>query len=145
MKLIHVKKCIRGRLKSNVKGDDRKYVKKFNIPIYCRELRVIVCGDIKIGLDFISYSEFDGEEDWVEATVIEDPKGVINLIIKPDATINTICHESLHVVTAILSSAGLELCYKSEEAYAYLIGFIAEIIEKAVNGYIKVDDIGKRL
>lgn len=140
MRLIHVKKCIKKRLKSKVKIDERKYVKKFHIPIYDRELKVIVCEDIKTGLEFISYSEFEGEEDWVEATVIEDPKGAINVIIKPDATINTICHESLHVVTAILGNAGLELCEKSEEAYAYLIGFIAERIEKAVDGYIKVED-----
>lgn len=139
MKLIHVKKCMKKRLKAKVKLDERKYVKKFQIPIYDRELKVIVCEDIKTGLEFISYSEFEGEEDWVEATVIEDPKGAINVIIKPDATINTICHESLHVVTAILGNAGLELCEKSEEAYAYLIGFIAEKIEKAVDGYMKTE------
>jgi len=137
--LIHVKKCMKKRLKAKVKLDERKYVKKFQIPIYDRELKVIVCEDIKTGLEFISYSEFEGEEDWVEATVIEDPKGAINVIIKPDATINTICHESLHVVTAILGNAGLELCEKSEEAYAYLIGFIAEKIEKAVDGYMKTE------
>ncbi len=140
MKLIYVKKCIKKRLKPKVKSDERKFVKKFHIPIYDRELRVIVCEDINIGLDMISYGEIDGEEDWVEATVIEDQNGTINVIIKPDATINTICHESLHVVTAILGNAGLELCDKSEEAYAYLIGFIAERIEKVVDGYIKLEN-----
>jgi hypothetical protein len=137
MKLIQNKMNNRIGVKTKLKNDKRIYVKKFHIPIYDREFRIIVCDNIEDGFDFISYKGFDGEDDWVEATVIEDLNGIINLIIKPDATINTICHESLHVVTAILSNAGLELCEKSEEAYAYLIGFIAERIEMAIIGYNK--------
>lgn len=139
MRLIHVKINKKKGIKNKLKIDELKYVKKFHIPIYDRELKVIVCDDIKAGLESISYKDFDGEEDWVEATVIEDPKGAINVIIKPDATINTICHESLHVVTAILGNAGLELCEKSEEAFAYLIGFVAERIEKAVKAHTKTE------
>jgi hypothetical protein len=109
--------------------------KRFTIPIYERVFKVVVCEDMITGLDSISYNEFDGEEDWVEATVIEDSKGVIIVIIKPDATINTICHESFHIVTTVLGSAGLELCDKSEEAYAYLIGWVAEKLERAIKSH----------
>ncbi len=121
--------------KRNNKIEERKHVKKFHIPIYDRELKIIVCEDIKSGLEFIAYKDFDGEEEWVEATVIEDPKGIINVIIKPNATINTICHESMHVTCSILGNAGLELCDKSEEAYAYLIGYVAERLGKSIDTY----------
>ena len=116
-------------------GDSKPSIKRFTIPIYERILKVIVCEDTKTGLEAIAYKEFDGEEDWIEATVIEDPKGAINVIIKSDATINTICHESFHVVTAVLDGAGMGLCDKSEEAYAYLIGWVAERIEKSIDSY----------
>jgi len=122
--------------KNKIKIDDSKpSIKRFTIPIYERVLKVIVCEDTKTGLETIGYKEFDVEEDWIEATVVEDPKGTINVIIKPDATINTICHESFHVVTTVLGNAGMELCDKSEEAYAYLIGWVAERIEKSMMLY----------
>jgi hypothetical protein len=139
MGIVHVKMNTKKTRNNKSNIGEHKYVKKFRIPIYDRELKIIVCDDIKIGLDYISYEDLEGEEDWFEATVIEDSRGIINVIIKPDATINTICHESLHVVTAILGNAGLELCEKSEEAYAYLLGFIAERIEKAIHLYIKTE------
>ena len=37
-------------------------------------------------------------------------------------------HEIFHCCSFILSRAGVELCDKSEEAYAYLIGYISEVI-----------------
>ena len=121
-------KCERKRLREQ----ENKYIKKFEIPIYERLLKVVVCEDIRTGLEIIESNDFEGEEDTVEATVIEDNKGGINVIIKPNANINTICHESLHVVTAVLAHAGLKLTDDSEEAYAYLIGWVSERIDKAI-------------
>ena len=131
----------RGKPNKKNKVDDRKHVMKFNVPIYDRDIRIVVCEDIRTSLEFISYKEFDGEEDWVEATVIEDNKGFINIVIKPNASINTICHESLHVVSFILSHAGMKFSEKSEEGYAYLIGYIAEKIEKGVTSYNTIDTL----
>lgn len=129
----------RGKPNKKNKVDDRKHVMKFTVPIYDRDIRIVVCEDIKTSLEFILYKEFDGEEHWIEATVLEDNKGYINIIIKPNASINTICHEALHVVSFILSHAGMKFCEKSEEGYAYLIGYIAEKIEKGVTSYNTVD------
>ena len=114
----------------------RKHIKKFHIPIYERELRVFVCEDIKSGLDSMGIKDFDGEEDWVEATVIEHDDGYLLVIIQPNATIKIISHEALHVTASVLKYAGVELSNKSEEAYAYLIGWVADRIEKAVKSYI---------
>lgn len=113
----------------------KKHIKRFQIPIYERELRVFVCEDIKSGLDSMNIKEFEGEEEWVEATVIEHDDGYLLVIIQPNATIGTISHEALHVTVSVLDYAGVKLSSKSEEAYAYLIGWVAERIEKAIKSY----------
>lgn len=46
--------------------------------------------------------------------------------------IDTISHESLHVVARILRDAGIELCEETEEAYAYLQGKVTLKIWNAV-------------
>ena len=106
--------------------------KKIKIPIYGRELRVVISKNIQTGLKQLGLEAFEGEE--VEASVVEDPDGVINLVIQPDADINTICHESFHIANGILDDAGMKLCDNSEEAYAYLIGWVAEKVQKELNG-----------
>lgn len=114
----------------------KKHIKKFHIPIYEREMRVFVCEDIKSGLDAMGIKDFEGEEDWVEATVVEHDDGYLLVIIQPNANIGIISHEALHVTVSVLDYAGVKLSKKSEEAYAYLIGWVSERIEKAVKSYI---------
>jgi len=112
--------------------------KKVTIPLYERSLIIIVVDDIHEGLVATGISAFEDEEDTLEATVVEDDKGVIHLIIKPDASINTICHEALHVAVGVLTDCGMKMCDNSEEAYAYLIGWVAEQIEKSIKAYGKI-------
>ena len=108
----------------------KKRGKKIIIPIFDRVLRVIVTDDVKTAIKEID--EHTPENEVVEATVIEDDDGDINLIIKPDADINTICHEAFHITSGILEDAGLTLTESSEEAYAYLVGWVAEKIQKVL-------------
>ncbi len=102
--------------------------KKIKIPIYGRELRIVVCDNVQTGLKKLGLDEFEGDE--VEACVVEDQDGVINLVIQPDASINTITHEAFHITSGILDDVGMKLCDNSEEGYAYLIGWVAEKIDK---------------
>mgnify|MGYP000347695341 CR=1 FL=1 len=69
--------------------------------------------------------------------VIEDKDGCINLIFHPKSNINVICHESFHIVTGVLDDAGLQLNSGSEEAYSYLIGWLAEKIDKKLKKFNK--------
>lgn len=103
---------------------------KVKIPIYGRDLNIIVIDDVHEGLKSIGIDDPNDAD--VEASVVEDPDGTIHLIISPDADINTICHEAFHITSGVLSDAGMGLCDKSEEGYAYLIGFIAEKIVKVI-------------
>ena len=109
--------------------------KKIKIPIYGRQLRIVICDNIQTGLKKLGLEVFDGEE--VEASVVEDQDGIINLVISPDADINTICHESFHIANGILDDAGMKLCDNSEEAYAYLIGWVSEIVHNELTSHNK--------
>lgn len=109
--------------------------KKIKIPIYGRELRIVICKDIQSGFKKLGLEDVNGDE--LEASVVEDDNGVINLIIRPDADINTICHESFHIANGVLDDAGMKLCDNSEEAYAYLVGWVAEQVQKEIKKNLK--------
>ena len=117
---------------SKNKKDDANVV-ELKVPLYERPFRIMVTNKFVEAFDWLE-EEIDCEEDLdsVEATVIESISGQITLLIRPKANINTICHESFHVTCTVLEDAGLKLCGKSEEAYAYLIGWVAAEIKKAL-------------
>lgn len=106
---------------------------KIHIPIYDRTIRVNITKNIEKHVKLIDDGEFDGGDAY--AVVIEDKDGYINLIIHPKANINTICHEAFHITSGVLEAAGLELVGGSEEAYAYLIGWLTEKIDKKLKQF----------
>lgn len=113
----------------------KKLGTKVKIPIYDRGLRITVTKDINEGLKQIGFDDL--EDEVVEGTVIEDPTGIIHVFIEPKANINVICHEAFHVTKNVLETAGLTLTDSSEEAYAYLNGWVAEKIHDCVRKYKK--------
>lgn len=108
--------------------------KKIRVPIYDLPIIIHVTDYIKEVSEKI-----DGEKDDTiidnEATVLIDKLGITNLVIRPDATINTICHESFHIMVNIMDDIGMTLSDSSEEAYAYLIGWISEKISETIIAY----------
>ena len=108
---------------------------EIRIPIYDRSLIIVVTNDIKKAI--VKYCPEEAEESDcnLEATVVHDNMGRMNLMIQPDANINVICHEALHITVTTLDDAGMEMSESSEEAYAYLIGWVAEQIQTVINKY----------
>lgn len=45
----------------------------------------------------------------------------------------TLAHEIFHIVCYIMEKVGICLCHESDEAYAYLIGFITNKVNDALN------------
>ena len=103
---------------------------KIRIPIYDRGMIISVTKNINKSLKKFGFDDNEGEV--VEGTVVEDDNGNIHVFIGPDANINVICHEAFHVTRNVLESAGLELSDSSEEAFAYLNGWVAEKIQKII-------------
>lgn len=102
--------------------------RRIKIPIYERTLLIIITHSVDDEL-----KEAGEVEGWpAEASVLVNNVGDVVVIIRPDANINTICHEAFHVTYEILKTAGMILSSKSEEAFAYLNGFIAEKIENEI-------------
>lgn len=108
--------------------------KKIKVPIYELPIIIHVTNDVS-GVS----EEIDGQSDDSlienEASVVIDKLGITNLVIRPDATINTICHESFHIMVNIMDDIGMTLSDSSEEAYAYLIGWISEKINEVIIAY----------
>jgi len=67
---------------------------------------------------------FFGEEGESEAFVACGGNKILVFLVDELQKISTIVHECLHVTNAVLSRAGLRLNSKTEEAYAYYLGFI---------------------
>ena len=108
-------------------GKQKKLKKKLRVPIYGRPLEIIITKNVEKALNKIYKDNVGGD---ILGGVVEKSNGHIVIILEPKADINTICHESFHATVMILGDCGLELGDKSEEAYAYLIGWVAEKINK---------------
>ena len=55
---------------------------------------------------------------------------ILNSLQDDEWNINTFAHEALHVTMAILTSCKVEYSEETEEAYAYLEGYVTECIYK---------------
>lgn len=52
----------------------------------------------------------------------------------PDASDKgTMAHEIFHVVRFVMERVGIGLCDESDEAYAYLIGYVTDMVNDAVS------------
>lgn len=73
------------------------------------------------------------------ATDLEDDRYCFVVVLNGWADdldlINTCAHEANHVTMNLLSEVGITYSDDSEEAFAYLTGYIAECIYKTVRGH----------
>lgn len=75
---------------------------------------------------------------WDEGAAAQTEGSLYNnhiLVTIFDATlpydINTICHESVHIVNIVFEHAGIPISTDNDEPFAYLTGWVAEQISKA--------------
>lgn len=68
-----------------------------------------------------------------------DVKGgiLIRFRSKKDMTAKNIAHESTHAALEIFDYVGARISYDNQEPYAYLVGWIADCINKVKNNKIK--------
>lgn len=104
----------------------RKIIK---IPVYRAEILVIFTDEMKKVVD--RYSPYPDDTTLYEALTIEHSGNPI-IIFDLTPSINSTVHEAFHAVDAVLSLRGLPLIDGSEEAYAYMIGYVTECIYKFI-------------
>lgn len=137
-------------MKKQQKKKKRSTLKKFNIDVYGVQLHVGINYSAKT-FDKTYFTDrectkkvtdYDDHFDskaftWGILSTKKEPRVVfvnVNLQHAEGKTdlVDTIGHEAFHVASEILRWAGLHLSDGSEEAYAYLIGYVTACIYKAV-------------
>jgi hypothetical protein len=104
----------------------RKVIK---IPVYRTEILVVFTDEMQKTVN--KYSPYPDAASLYEAVTIEHSGNPIVIFdFTPSASV--LSHEIFHAVDAVLSLRGLPLIEGSEEAYAYMIGYVTECIYKFI-------------
>lgn len=64
--------------------------------------------------------------------------GQIVLYVKNADDKGTIAHEIFHIACYIMERAGISLCHESDEAYAYLIGYITNKVNDILDSFCNI-------
>lgn len=59
------------------------------------------------------------------------------IIVPPDASTSTVAHESFHATAKVMYDIGSNLSDESEEPYAYLVGYITNLVVMTLQAYDK--------
>jgi len=111
----------------------RKIIK---MPVYRTEVLVIFTDEMQKVVD--KYSSYPDATAKYEAITI-DISGNPIMIFDMTPSHNVLAHEIFHAVDCILSHRNVPLISGSEEAYAYLIGHITEVVYKMINRSPAID------
>ncbi|RIV23617.1 hypothetical protein DYU11_11590 [Fibrisoma montanum] len=88
------------------------------IPLYFERLRILV-SEVLEKPEYDAYVMFQKDE--------------MVLHIKPDASIGIIAHETVHIVNHVFKQCGILLDVDNDEPQAYLTGWVANQIYKAIH------------
>jgi hypothetical protein len=109
------------------------------VPIYFGTLQIVVTDNIKEAELKLKMEPIDSPISYC-SYVISNPKpnGVsrYTIFIKPDASLNIIVHESLHIVNMIFNERGIKHDTINDEPSAYLLGWVTDQIYNTLNKYI---------
>lgn len=94
------------------------------IPVYNYFLHLFVAENISPLIKKHCPASHDGDEDKCKAITIQRERNIFVFIRKEHLTYNTIAHELDHAMTLLMRDIGMKETEDSEEAYAYLIGWL---------------------
>jgi hypothetical protein len=108
--------------------------RKISVPIYGIDVNIIVLGKDEDHAKLLPNLPNDLLEGSTVAHCIIDDTGNASIILDKDyCDDDTVTHEVFHLTIAILNSAGIRMSDKSEEAYAYLNGYLNGKILKIID------------
>jgi hypothetical protein len=106
-------------------------VKEINIELYNKKFTLII-GDNNYWIKHLRKKGVSKKEcKWLDN---EEPLGAcmytkksgMFMLLRKNSDINTVSHECLHMCARIMDSSDINLNYDTEEAYAYLLGFLTK-------------------
>lgn len=117
-------------------------IKNIEIDIYGEVLTLLIHNTleeaVKISSKLHKYNKEHSFKGYSGLTFVDVSEDICHIVLKCDATLNIVSHECFHATCGILRQRGIELTEYSEEAFAYLHGFIVEKVwnelEKCRNG-----------
>ena len=103
------------------------------IDIYGYTIHTVVSEDFNISVEKYCKGIDDDDFSTANGLFIHDNKKEHQgyIFIKPDSPTSTIAHEAFHATCRIMFNIGSELAEESEEPYAYLVGYITNIVVEA--------------
>jgi len=113
-------------------------VKNITIPIYFGTLQIVITDDIREAESKLRLEEIESPISFCSYVISNTkPNGIsrYTILIKPDASINIIVHESLHIVNMIFSERGIKHDTINDEPSAYLLGWVTDKINDTLNKY----------
>ena len=123
---------------------------KYNLELYPRAIYVEILSEesktdiinkfYTINGDDIDFSEFNNYSAGVLRVIKKSTKELAYIaVFKPEnISISNIAHEAYHIADALLEDTGMEYNYNSgNEHIAYLVGYVASLIDKGLKRLIK--------
>ncbi len=119
------------------------FVRKYNVPLYKSALHVVIAPSITVGFDALPEYLREGcgsippETDGATSIVVANN---IAVIVRDDGSMeyDTFAHEAVHVLRRLMAYIGMGLMNDdTDEAYAYVGGFIGECMRSAHGEYVE--------
>lgn len=112
----------------------------FKIPIYKQYIKLIITNNIPLWIEEagITPTEDPRRSGAIILNCLDIPSIPVDFIILFDIDClyeGKVAHESLHLTAQIMREIGMPLTIDSEEAYAYLIEYISNVIRKKLIKY----------
>lgn len=122
-------------------------VHKFDPVIFPRKVWIAKGGVKKDIADL--FCDMDGDPYWLSKRVLEHSYAITDDVIESSTedygvlvwlhepkmiTTGTIAHEADHVANLIFKAIGATVDVQNDETHAYLVGFVANCIERVKNG-----------
>lgn len=114
-------------------------IKNIRIDIYGEVLTLLIHNTLEEAVKISSkLHKYNGEysfKGYSGLVFVDVNENICHIVLKCDATLNIVSHECFHVTCGILRQRGIELTESSEEAFAYLHGFIVEKVWNELERY----------
>lgn len=110
------------------------YIKKIKIPIYSAILKIIITDDPEYK-DVNKKFKTRANANYDAFTFTDIENGDFCIVVAPDTTNSTVCHECVHLTNYVFKYYGVKLDLKNDESQAYLTGWFFDNIESTMKKY----------
>lgn len=110
-------------------------VENIKIPLYRITINVLIAEDCDkaVNMSKIITKDYIRKYDWKSmngAFIGLEDENIYAIVLSKNCGIETISHECFHATMCVLGVTGIKFCDKSEECFAYVIGYLTNEVYK---------------